>query len=631
MCGIVGILNQSAALPIDPHLLDAMRDTMVHRGPDGAGSWIADDGDVGLAHRRLSIIDLSTSAAQPMPNGDRTLWLTFNGEIYNHAELRKQLISLGHSDWHTDHSDTEVILRAYEHWGIDCVRRFRGMFAFALWDSRSRNLWLVRDRLGKKPLYYAQFNGRFYFASEIKAIIEDSSVPRAVDEEALFHYLTFMTTPPPLTMFEGIKKLGAGQRMCVTPEGCQQPEQWWDVFDGVEKEHERTDEVWAGLIREKLAEAVRYRGVADVPVGVFLSGGIDSSTNAALFSLESGEKGVKTFTIGYENSATYSNEHQYARQVAAQYKTQHHEINITAQDVIDFLPKLVHHQDEPIADPVCIPVYYVSELARRNGVVVAQLGEGADELFWGYPLWRVALRLQKLNTVPFLGWLKHALLLALRALGKDDTLYYEFLRRGAAGQRIFWSGALVFTENAKNKILSRRMRDKFARRSSYEVVEDLYRQFVRASPDRSDLDWMTYCDLRLRLPELLLMRVDKMSMATSLEARVPFLDHEFVRLALSIPESVKTRKGVLKYILKKAVRGLIPDALIDRKKQGFGVPITEWTLAHFKSDAMKWVSEFARATNAIDEQEALRVVASGNKNSWYLINLALWWRHFIKN
>src|SRR6185503_19231236 len=391
---------------VDPRLLETMRDTMTHRGPDGAGSWISDDGNVGLAHRRLSIIDLSTSASQPMANGDRTVWVTFNGEIYNHVELRNELKRLGRTEWQTDHSDTEVILQAYEAWGIDCIKRFRGMFAFGLWDSRDGKLWLVRDRLEKKPLYWAEFNGRFYFASEIKAIIADPSVPRAIDEEAVFHYLTFMTTPAPMTMFQGIKKLGAGQRMCVTRQGHHEVEQWWDVFDNVKKDHQRSDDQWAKVVRDSLAEAVRYRGVADVPVGVFLSGGIDSSTNAALFSMESGTKGVKTFTIGYKNAATYSNEHEYARQVAKLYKTQHHEINISAKDVIDFLPRLVHHQDEPIADPVCIPVYYVSELARKNGVVVAQLGEGSDELFWGYPFWRVALRLQKLNNVPFLGWAK---------------------------------------------------------------------------------------------------------------------------------------------------------------------------------------------------------------------------------
>ena len=228
MCGIVGILNQSNTSGIDEHLLCAMRDTMVHRGPDGKGVWLSKDRQVGLAHRRLSIIDLSDAATQPMANAEGDIWLTFNGEIYNHAEIRAELAALGYTQWKTDHSDTEVILKAYEHWGIDCVHHFRGMFAFVLWDDRSQELWLVRDRLGIKPLYWAQVGGRFYFASEIKAIIEDPAVPRRIDEEAAFHYLTFMTTPAPMTMFEGIRKLPAGYRMRVTPNSEIKEESWWD-------------------------------------------------------------------------------------------------------------------------------------------------------------------------------------------------------------------------------------------------------------------------------------------------------------------------------------------------------------------------------------------------------------------
>jgi asparagine synthase (glutamine-hydrolysing) len=431
-------------------------------------------------------------------------------------------------------------------------------------------------------------------------------------------------------MFAGIQKLEAGCRLCVSSDGSVRSEQWWDLVRGVRKDHARTDDEWAAAIRDELNTSVRLRAVSDVPVGVFLSGGIDSSTNAALFSLASAGRTVKTFTIGYDQATTYSNEHQFARQIAAQYGTEHHELNLSPEDVIRFLPKLIHHQDEPIGDPVCIPIFYVSELARRNGIVVAQLGEGADELFWGYPLWKVLLYLQKADRFPVPRFLKRAGLAVLRALGKQDSLYYEFLRRGAEGQRIFWSGALVFTECAKARVLSARMRAKFAGRSSYEVVDVLYRQYRSAAAEESDLDWMTYSDLRLRLPELLLMRVDKMSMATSLEGRVPFLDHEFARMAMSIPERVKTRGGVLKYILKRAVRGLIPDALIDRKKQGFGVPITEWVVKHLREDAVGWVSEFCRGTDLLDEGEATRLINSGDKNAWYLINLALWWKHYVQ-
>jgi asparagine synthase (glutamine-hydrolysing) len=630
MCGIVGILNQSNTSGIDEHLLCAMRDTMVHRGPDGEGVWLSKDRQIGLAHRRLSIIDLSEAATQPMANAEGDIWLTFNGEIYNHEEIRTELAALGYTQWKTDHSDTEVILKAYEHWGIDCVHHFRGMFAFVLWDDRSQELWLVRDRLGIKPLYWAQVEGRFYFASEIKAIIEDPAVPRRIDEEAAFHYLTFMTTPAPMTMFEGIRKLPAGYRMRVTPNGEIKEESWWDLFDGVEKNYKRTEDEWAEVIREELETSVRYRAVSDVPVGVFLSGGIDSSTNAAMFNQISMEESIKTFTIGYENSESYSNEHVYARQMSKLVGSEHHELDLNVQDLLDFMPRLVYHQDEPIADPVCIPVYYVSELAKKHGITVAQVGEGADEIFWGYPLWKYSLMMQKLDRWPVPRVAKRGGLSFLNAAGKGDSLYYEWLRRGANDERIFWSGALVFTETAKARILSKRMSQKFAGRSSYEIISQLYERYSMNAPELSDLDWMTYSDLRLRLPELLLMRVDKMSMATSLEGRVPFLDHHFVQLALSIPEHIKTKNNTLKYILKKAVRGLIPDELIDRKKQGFGVPVSEWMMKELNTHVRTSVSEFCDATDLIDKAEAMRLVDSGNPNAWYLFNLALWWERFIK-
>jgi asparagine synthase (glutamine-hydrolysing) len=629
MCGIVGIMNFNGRSGIDQNELVAMRDTMIHRGPDGAGAWTDAAGRLGLGHRRLSIIDLSDAAAQPMHSHDGRISLVFNGEIYNHAELRAELQQLGHHHWKTDHSDTEVIINAYLQWGIDCIKRFRGMFAIALWDDANRELWLVRDRLGVKPLYWTIADERLLFASEIKALLESPGIPRAINEEAVFHYLTFMTTPAPQTMFAGIQKLRPGARIRVTTTGLLEEDVWWDPFDTVEKDHAATEAEWAQRIREELETAVRYRAVSDVPVGVFLSGGIDSSTNTALFSRIADGGEVKTFTIGYENSATYSNEHEYARLVSRQCQTDHHELNLTHDDLVRFLPKMIFHQDEPIADPVCIPVYYVSKLARDHGVTVAQVGEGADELFWGYPFWKIQLQLQKLNDLPVPRWLKRLALKALEIAGKDETIYYELLRRGASAQRVFWGGVIVFTERAKQKILSPRMRANFSGRSSYEVVDQFYAQYRAAAKEHSDLDWMSYIDLRFRLPELLLMRVDKMSMATSIEGRVPFLDYKFVHLALSIPEKVKTRNGILKYILKKAVRGLIPDMLIDRRKQGFGIPVTEWMVKHFAEEAKGWVSEFCRQTDLLDEARALALIDRGDKNAWYIINLALWWKQYI--
>ncbi|MCB0080560.1 MAG: asparagine synthase (glutamine-hydrolyzing), partial [Caldilineaceae bacterium] len=383
MCGIAGIYHIDATCgPVDGPLLERMRDTMVHRGPDGGRSWIAEDGRIGLSFRRLAIIDLSTAAMQPMSDEDGSIHLVFNGEIYNHAEVRAELEALGGHQWQTDHSDTEMIVHAYEEWGIDCLQKFRGMFAIAIWDSRQQALWLVRDRIGIKPLYYTMRNGRLLFASEIKALLQDASLPRAVHEESFYHYLSFLTTPAPQTLFDGIRKLPGGCWLRIDVDGRMREERYWEVWDHTKPLTGVSEDEIAEMIRAELRSAVRYRKVSDVPVGVFLSGGIDSSTNAALFS-EGESQPIRTFSIGYQGEyASYQNELHYARQMAEVVGAEYHELLLTQDDLLDFLPQMVQLQDEPIADPVCVPVYYVSKLARDNGMVVCQVGEGADELFW---------------------------------------------------------------------------------------------------------------------------------------------------------------------------------------------------------------------------------------------------------
>ncbi len=632
MCGIVGALTfKHTTFTITEPYITRMRDMMLHRGPDGSGTWVAGDGKVGLGHRRLSIIDLSEAATQPMCNEDGTLWVVFNGEIYNHAEIRAELEQLGGHQWKTDHSDTEVILHAFEEWGIDCLEKFRGMFAIALWDAKARELWLIRDRIGIKPLYYSIHNGRITFASEIKALLQDPDQKRAVCEEAFYHYLSFLTTPAPQTLFDGIKKLPGGCWLRVSEDGQIREHRYWDVWDyttpltGVSE-----DEIAERIIAE-LRTAVKLRKVSDVPVGVFLSGGIDSSTNAALFS--EGEGGtIKTFTIGYEGEyQTYQNELHYARRMAKEVGADYYEHLLTIDDLIDFLPQMVHLQDEPIADPVCVPVYYVSKLARDNGVVVCQVGEGSDELFWGYPSWKILLQLQRYNSLPFPQILKKFGLFGLQRLGKRQKLYYELLRRGATGQPVFWSGAEAFTEAQKQAILSPRLRQQFADLSSWDILNPIRQRFETKAWEKSHLNWMTYADLNLRLPELLLMRVDKMSMGVSLEGRVPFLDHKFVELAMSIPESIKTKNSNLKYILKKSVRGLIPDELIDRKKQGFGVPVYEWFFDKLGEQARQELNDFCDRTDFLNKTEVNHLIAQNSgAQFWYLLNFALWWKQFIQ-
>jgi len=630
MCGIAGIYSFNGK-PVDKYLLIRMRDTMLHRGPDGAGTWVSEDRKVGLGHRRLSIIDLSEAAAQPMCNEDATLWISFNGEIYNHAEIKSELQNIGNHKWKTDHSDTEVILHAFEQWGTHCLEKFRGMFAIALWDEKRRELWLIRDRIGVKPLYYSILNGRINFASEIKALLEDPEQKRAVDEEAFYHYLSFLTTPAPQTLFEGIKKLPAGTWLNIKENGQIRKNRYWDVWDHTEPMIDIPEDEIAAQVLHELRTAVKLRKVSDVPVGVFLSGGIDSSTNAALFS-EGEERPIKTFTIGYEGEyPSYPNELQYARQMATHVGAEYHERILTQNDLLDFLPRMVHLQDEPIADPVCVPVYYVSKLARDNGVIVCQVGEGADELFCGYSTWKRALQLQYYDDLSVPRLFKKIGLIGIKSLGREDTVYYEWLRRGAAGQPIFWGGAEAFTDVQKKKLLSDRLRRKFTDLTSWEILKPIRQRFEEKAWEKSHLHWMTYVDLNMRLPELLLMRIDKMSMGVSLEGRVPFLDHKFVELAMSIPESVKTKNGTLKYILKKAVRGLIPDELVDRKKQGFGVPVYEWSLGQLGKKTQEEIQDFCDQSDLLDRSEALFLIDRGRSSeAWYLLNFILWWKEFVK-
>ena len=633
MCGLTGLLSFSPdRLAVDGAMLATMRDTMAHRGPDGAGLWVSDDRRIGLAHRRLSIIDLSDAAAQPMrdagPDG-RDLWIAYNGEVYNHRELRAELTALGHTDWQTDHSDTEVILKAYRQWGIDCLHRLRGMFAIALWDGAAETLWLVRDRIGIKPLYYAIDERGIAFGSEIKAILAGPPRERAVDEEALFHYLSFLATPAPKTLFRGINKLAAGTVLKVGADGTVEERRWWDALDGLPAAP-TDDGALDATVMETLRQAVRYRKEADVPVGVFLSGGVDSSTNLALFSEDGGQ--AKAFSITYPaDQASVADEMPYARQIAAQVGADHHVFEITQRDLMDFLPRMIALQDEPIADPVCVPVHFVSKLARDSGVVVCQVGEGADELFWGYRRWRAYLRLQHLNDLPVPRTLKRLGVALLRAVGGARWTVTELLRRGAVGQPIFWGGAEAFTEAEKADLLSPRLRAVFRNRTSWDAVAPIRARFDAAAKGRSALNWMTYLDLNLRLPELLLMRVDKMTMGNSIEARVPYLDHHFVQLALAVPETTKTRSGELKHVLKRAVRGLIPDAIIDRPKQGFAVPVDDWSRSELGAHARDALATFCAETDLLDGDAVARVLDHGSaRQAWYLMNLALWWEAYIR-
>lgn len=634
MCGICGFYKVNENVPfINEKYLSDMNNEMILRGPDGGDVWLEKNNCCGLGHRRLSIIDLSNKASQPMSNENGSIVIAFNGEIYNHMDIRRELEVAGGHIWKTDHSDTEVILHAYEEWGLDCLDKFRGMFAIALWDGNKKEIILIRDRIGIKPLYYTIENGVLSFASEIKAILKVLRRKPQINTKAMYDYLSFLTTPCEDTLFTGIRKVRPATYIIFNAEGKIKENRYWDVWDHTHEElYDADDKTISEALIEELRTSVKLRKEADVPVGVFLSGGIDSSTNAALFS-EDKKDIVKTFCIGYDqNYESYQNENHFARMMADYCGAEYYERLLNQDDLFQFLPEMIHLQDEPIADPVCVPVYYVSKLARENGVVVAQVGEGSDELFWGYQGWKTFLKVEKLNDLPIPMLFKRMGLWGLNNLGKNNAVYTEWLRRAVNSQPVFWSGAEAFTEYDKRHIISEELSKELRGYTSFEAIRPTYDRYIDKAWEKSHLNWMSYADLNHRLPELLLMRVDKMSMGVSLECRVPFLDHKFVEMAMSIPQSKKTEKGVSKTVLKKAVRGIIPDELIDRKKQGFGVPVFDWFKGKLGTEMKLETLNFARETGLFDIKYVTDLFDKQEYASqlWYLFNLSLWWKEYIK-
>lgn len=651
MCGILGVINlKNNKQSFDKELFIKMNDTMVHRGPDGEGFLFAESASkkteinslkarknlifeqceqdrlVYLAHRRLSIVDLDIKAGQPMGTKDNKIWLTFNGEVYNHKDLREELEGKGYT-FRTNHSDTEVILYAYQEWGQEFVHKLRGMFSIAIWESTTDTLTLIRDRIGIKPLYYTTHNDRLYFASEIKAIIEDKSIPKNLNKRGLYDYLSFLTVPAPNTLFENIFKIPAGHKLIIKNGEVSELIEYWDVFDEIQDLSKKSEEEIQKELIEELKESVALRMGADVPVGVFLSGGVDSSLNAALFT-EMRKKPVSAFSVGFENDeelTSYTNEFHYSSLMAKKLNSDYHEKYLSQQMLLDFIPDLIHYQDEPIADPVCFPLYYVSKLAKENNVTVCQVGEGSDELFWGYSSWKTYYCLHLLNKIPVPSILKKLLLWVIKKVKSDQSSQYELLRRGANKEPIFWSGAEAFTEQQKRKMLSKEFLDEIGDYTSYEVIKDIRDKFNKRAKEKSFLNWMAYTDLKLRLPELLLMRVDKMGMAVSLEARVPFLDHKFVSYALSIPSRLKTKKWESKYILKKAVEDILPHEIIYRRKQGFGAPVHDWFMDELGENAKSSILKNNKEFNYFKEEELQNLFAKNNgTQAWYLYNYAEW-------
>jgi len=665
MCAIAGFIHFSEQTA-DLQALTAMTDAMAHRGPDGEGHWISGNSRVALGHRRLAIVDLTPDAAQPMSDGSDAIHLTFNGEIYNHLALRAELTKLGHT-FRTDHSDTEVLVHGYKEWGLaGLVERLVGMFAFAIWDDERNVLSIARDRIGIKPVYFCHTGGVFRFASEIKAILTDPALPRAVNQTALRHYLSFMVTPAPLTLFQDVWKLPAGHIMEVTVDGQMTAKRYWDAVPGkggvtqaggkaipAASEPELTQE-----IASRFERAVDRRMMSDVPFGVFLSGGIDSTANVAAMSKMSNQP-VKTFTVGFKDH-THLNELDYAREVAETFKTDHHEVLIDGDDMQAYLADLVHQQDEPIADWVCVPLYFVSKLAKDSGVTVVQVGEGSDEQFAGYQSYMTYLKLgQLVSKLPMQTVARLlrplATFIARMAPGRTSAFerIEEVLLRLSTGAPLFWGGSNAFWGIHQSRYLNSAAQP--CQDSDTKTGVDglntsglsggnggdlinAFRSDADPTGTADELTRMIHTEFRLRLPELLLMRVDKITMSTSIEARVPFLDHDLVDLTMDIPMATKIGTLEPKQLLKKAFKGIVPDRILNRPKMGFGAPVAEWLKGDFGRNAEEKVLSSTLCKNGLlngpyikDRFQDHRDGRADNAlHLWVLFNLAAWHDHWIE-
>jgi asparagine synthase (glutamine-hydrolysing) len=642
VCGICGVFEfGSGARPVDERVVVRMRETLTHRGPDDAGVYISPDRRVGLGHRRLSIIDLSAAGRQPMSNEDGSVWITFNGEIYNHARLRADLEKKGHV--YRSRTDTETLVHLYEEEGPGFVRLLEGMFALAIWDARRQELILVRDRIGVKPLYYALLPGTLLFGSEIKAILEHPRMSRRIDLAALYHYLTFIAAPAPRTLFQGVRKLPPATRVIVDRRGNLRSETYWDPLEAPPTEGARYDDEGdcASRIRVLLERAIEKRMMSDVPFGVFLSGGLDSSANVALMARLM-DRPVRTFSVGFKDHPSY-NEFEYARKVASLFRTDHHEVVIGPQDLLNVMPELIYHQDEPIADWVCVPLHYLSRLARESGTIVVQVGEGSDEQFFGYETYLNAYQayaryFEKLLKLP--RSLRAGAYSAARGLAAvlgrgGDRL--EMLRKAAREEAFFWGGAIAWSEPAKHRLLSDSARARTDGLSSHDVILEHYKRARLALPDADFGQVMIYLELKNRLAELLLMRVDKITMASSIEARVPFLDHHLVEFSLRIPTRLKIQGGVSKRLLKKAMTGILPDEIIHRPKQGFGAPVSEWFRGPLYEPAVAGILSSRLREEGLFDYDHVRSLfeahcSGGRDHSWHLwtlYNLSRWYDTWI--
>jgi asparagine synthase (glutamine-hydrolysing) len=622
MCGITGRFNYDPQQPVERHTLVAMTDAVSHRGPDAAGYYHGPG--IGLGHRRLSIIDLATGD-QPLANEDGSVQVVFNGEIYNFAEVRAELLARGHT--FRTHSDTEIIVHGYEEWGENCVSRFRGMFAFALWDERARRLLLVRDRLGVKPLYYSELPGRgIVFGSEIKSLLQDPGVPRAWRPEAIDGYLTLLYVPAPDTIYRGIHKLPPGH-LLVAERGRIRISKYWDLEFSGDGDPAR-EEAYVEELDALLREAVGLRLISDVPLGAFLSGGIDSSTVVA-YMKEVSDTPPVTIAVGFNDRGFDEVEH--AETVARHLGCDFHALVANPQ-VEDLLPKLAWHFDEPFADSSAVPTYYVSKAAREL-VTVALSGDGGDELWAGYARHRVEHWEQRVrgalgSAARMASWLGNALPLSvkgarsLRHLSANPDQAYAL--KHAYG---------MFEADAKSRLYSHDFANSVRHADVFSSFRDAYHDCRSLDP----MDRAMYVDARTYMIDDVLTKVDRMSMAVSLEAREPLLDHKLLEFAARVPSSLKLKNGQSKYLLRRMLERRVPRAIIDRRKQGFAAPIGDWLRGPLAPLATELLLDGRlRDRGIFEEAEVTRLWTEHTTGKvdhphrlWQLVMLELWFRQFV--
>ena len=627
MCGIAGALYFDASRTVDPALLRRMNEVLAHRGPDDAGTHV--DGPVGLAHRRLSIIDLSPGGHQPMASASGDHWITYNGEIYNFLELRRELEGAGIV--FRSRSDTEVILALYERFGVECLRYLRGMFAFAIWDARRRTLFVARDRLGKKPLYYYRDAEKVLFASEPKGILQDATVPVTPDVEAIHHYLSYGYVPSPLSAFRGIRKLPPAHWLLVA-DGALRVERYWDLR--YRPKAAGSEAHFADELRARLEECVRLRMISsDVPVGAFLSGGIDSSAVVALMS-GLASRPVKTFSIGFEEERY--NELPYARMVAERYGTDHHEF-VVKPDAVEVLPDLVWHYNEPFADSSAIPTYYLAKMTAQH-VKVALNGDAGDENFAGYLRYAANRAAWRYDRLPAL--VRHGVERAVAALperGHTRSLYRRgkrfFTAIAEEPRRRYARWVTIFPNAAKAALYTPAFH---AATAHVDAIDLLVGAYDAVDADNV-LDATLGVDVATYLPDDLLVKVDIASMAHSLEARSPMVDHTFMEFAASLPPSMKLKGLTTKHILRQAVGPLLPRPVLDRPKMGFGVPIDRW----FRHELREMAYDTLLSRRALDRDlfraDAVRTLlddhvsgrTEGHPGLWSLLVLELWFQRFV--